>query len=91
VGTNGFIAAMALLPIPGIDGGPILKWSLVRGGRSPLEADEVVKKVNLATGSGLGIAAGVAFSKRKQWIGTTLAVFAALSLAIGLGILKEHK
>lgn len=91
VGTNEFIAAMALLPIPGIDGGPILKWSLVRGGHSPQEADEGVKKVNLVVGSGLGVAAGVAISKRRKWIGATLAAFAAISLAIGMGILKEHR
>jgi len=91
LGTNSFIGAMALLPIPGIDGGPILKWSLVRGGRSAEEAEEAVKKVNLVTGSGLGLAAGVAFSRRRKWIGAFLAAFAALSLAIGLGILKENK
>ena len=91
VGTNSFIATMALLPIPGIDGGPILKWSVVKGGRSPQEADEVVKKVNLAVGSGLGAAAGVAISKHRTWIGAALAAFAATSLAIGVGILKEHK
>jgi Zn-dependent protease len=68
VGANGFIAAMALLPIPGIDGGPILKWSLVKGGRSPQEADEVVKKVNLVVGSGLE-RQPVGFSKRRKWIG----------------------
>jgi hypothetical protein len=56
----------------GIDGGPILKWSLVDKGRSLEEADETVKKVNLALGSGLGIAAGAAMKKRRIWLGVAI-------------------
>ena len=41
--TNLFLSLISLLPIPGIDGGPILKWSLVKGGRTIQEADRVVK------------------------------------------------
>jgi len=91
LGTNSFIATIALLPIPGIDGGPILKWSLVDRGQTPEQADATVKKVNLAMGSGLGIAAGVALMKRRRWLGAAIAAFAATSLAIGLGLLKEQK
>jgi Zn-dependent protease len=91
LGSTSFIATVSLLPIPGIDGGPILKWSMVRRGCSVAQADEAVKKVNLATGSGLGIAAGVAFKHKRIWLGTVIALFAAISLAIGLGYLKEQK
>jgi hypothetical protein len=31
---NSFIGSVALMPIPGIDGGPLLKWSLVLAGQS---------------------------------------------------------
>jgi Zn-dependent protease len=81
----------SLLPIPGIDGGPILKWSLVKAGRTPAKADEVVKQVNLALGSGLSVAAGLALMKRRKWLAAAIAAFAATTLAIGLGLLKEHK
>ncbi len=91
LGTNFFIATIALLPIPGIDGGPILKWSLVETGQSRQQADETVKKVNLAMGSGLGVATGLVLKKRKRLLGAVLAAFAATSLAIGLGLLKEQK
>jgi Zn-dependent protease len=91
LGTNLFIATVALLPIPGIDGGPILKWSLVETGKSRQQADETVKKVNLAMGSGLGVATGLALKKRKRLLGAVIAAFAATSLAIGLGLLKEQK
>jgi len=91
LGTNCFISTVSLLPIPGIDGGPILKWSLVEMGRTQAEADKVVKKVNLALGSGLGLTAGVALKKRRKWLGAAIAAFAATSLAIGFGLLKEQK
>lgn len=89
--TNSFISLVSLLPIPGIDGGPILKWSLVETGHTPAEADELVRKVNLALGSGLAIASGVALKKRRKWLALTVTAFAATSLAIGLGLLKEQK
>jgi predicted phage tail protein len=86
-----FISSLSLLPIPGIDGGPLLKWSLVERGHSPAGADEVVKGVNRFTGAGLGVVAGVALKKRHKWIGAALAAFAATSLAIGFGLLRETK
>jgi Zn-dependent protease len=91
LGTNIVLSTVSLLPIPGIDGGPILKWSLVERRRSPEEADEVVKGVNLAVGSGLGIAAGVALKKRRKWLAAAISLFAATSLAIGIGLIKEQK
>jgi len=91
LGTNIFISSIALLPIPGIDGGPLLKWSLVECGQSAQDADETLKKVNLAMGSGLTIASGVAIQKRHKWLGAAIGAFALTSLAIGLGLLKEQK
>jgi len=89
LGTNIFLSTASLLPIPGIDGGPLLKWSLVEGGKSPEQADEAVRRVNLATGSMFTVAAGVAVRKQHRWPGAAIAAFAATSLAIGLGLLKE--
>jgi Zn-dependent protease len=91
LGINGFISIVSLLPIPGIDGGPLLKWSLVETGRTPAEADDLVRGVNLALGSGLAIATGVAVKKRRKWLALVIAAFAATSFAIGLGLLKEQK
>lgn len=91
LGTNMFISSIALLPIPGIDGGPLLKWSLVERGQTRQQADETVKKVNLVLGSGLGVATGIALKKRRNWLGMALGAFALSSLAIGLGWIKEQK
>jgi Zn-dependent protease len=88
--TNLFLATVSLLPIPGIDGGPILKWSLVERGKTVEQADEAVKKVNLGLGAGLmGGAAGAA-KKRKWWLAGFSAMLGFTALAVGLGWFKEQ-
>ena len=89
VGMNAFISGVGMLPIPGIDGGPVLKWSLVERGRSIEEADRVVRKVNGLLGPALA-ASVVAALKRRWWIGGLLAPLAAASISIALGIFKEQ-
>jgi Zn-dependent protease len=89
VGMNAFLSTVSLLPIPGIDGGPILKWSLVERGYTPEAADETVRGVNRVLGGGLGIAAGVALKRRRRFLGSILAFFAALALALGFGLVQE--
>jgi Zn-dependent protease len=90
VGMNTFLASVSLLPIPGIDGGPILKWSLVERGKTLEEADETVKKVNLATGVGLGVVSALALKKRKYLLGGFAAIMGCVALAVGAGWLKEQ-
>jgi Zn-dependent protease len=90
-GTNIFLATASLLPIPGLDGGVLLKWSLVGHGHTIAEADEAVKHVNLAVGSGLAAAAEVALKKCHKGLGVAAALLAIISLVIGLGLLKEQQ
>jgi len=91
VGVNLFLCTASLLPIPGIDGGPILKWALVERGSTLEEADELVMGVGRVVGGGLGVAAGVALKKRRWFLGSILAMFAGLALAVGFGLLKEQE
>ena len=88
---NAFLSTASLLPIPGLDGGSHLKWLLVKGGRDHVAADEVVKRVNQFTGFGMVAASGLAVHKRHTWFATGLALFGIISLAVGFGLLKEHK
>ena len=89
VGMNTFLTTGSLLPIPGIDGGPILKWTLVERGCTPDAADETVMGVNRALGGGLGVAAAVALQRRRHFLGAILALFAVLALALGFGLVEE--
>jgi hypothetical protein len=87
---NTFLMSVSLLPIPGIDGGPILKWSLVERGKTLEEADETVRKVNLATGVGLGVVSALALKKRKYLLGGFAAILGCIALAVGTGWLQEQ-
>jgi Zn-dependent protease len=91
LGVNVFLSTVSLLPIPGIDGGPILKWSLVEAGQTPEQADEAVKVVNRYLGVGLTSVSGLAAKKGKKWLAAISAALAATALAIGFGLLKEQK
>lgn len=88
-GMNLFLCTFSLLPLPGIDGGPILKWSLVERGHTPDEADKIVQKVDSVLGVALTTAGAIALKRHRRWWGLGLLTFGLLSLALGLGIIRE--
>ena len=77
------------LPIPGIDGGPLLKWSLVERGKSIKEADETVRKVNGPLALCLGLFSSRAFAKKNILLGFFSMMLGVISLAVFSGWLKE--
>ena len=91
VGTNLFLSTVSLLPIPFIDGGPILKWSLVDRGQSVEEAEKTVRRVNGPLALAAALLAGLAFRRRKTLIGVILGMFSLSSLGIFLGWIQEEK
>ncbi len=60
--------------MPIVDGGSSLKWALVERGRSPAEADQVVKRA--------GIAAGVMLATRLPSAGLLAAGLVAIGVAL---------
>lgn len=88
---NAFLCTVSLLPIPGLDGGPLLKWSLVKKGWSVKDADETVRKVNWGVGGAAVSASVVAFRRRRPIIGLLCAMIAGVALAIATKLLKEQK
>ena len=91
VGANTFLSAVGLLPIPGIDGGPILKWSLVDRGHTPHQADHVVRNVNGVLGFLLGLGGAFSMKKRRWMIGALLFSLAGTAFSVALGLLKEQE
>ena len=89
VGTNAFLSTISLLPIPGIDGGPILKWSLVERGQTTEQADESVRKVNGVLSLLLAIVSGALLKRRKRLLGGFLAMLAAVALAVWRDLIRE--
>lgn len=89
--TNAFLSTVSLLPIPGIDGGPILKWSLVERGRTVEEADQVIRKVDGGLGIALSFFSGTAFSRGKRVIGLLTAMLAVMSFGVAFGWIREQE
>jgi Zn-dependent protease len=86
---NVVLCTLALLPVSELDGGSILKWSLVHKGYPLERADELVKDANLTAGAGLAAASGIMVKVRRKWSGIGLAALAISCLSIGFGLLKE--
>jgi hypothetical protein len=84
-----FILLGSLAPLPMVDGGTILKWKLVEAGQSPEEADQTVKRTNLALGTSfLGLGTLLGLGAKRRLLGGLLAVGGAAGIAAGTGWLK---
>jgi len=88
--TNIFLPTVGLLPIPFIDGGPVLKWSLVARGRSILAADRAVRRVNVVLGLLLSLLGGLGLKKGRRLAGGFSLALAGWAFVFGLGLMKEQ-
>lgn len=85
---HGLLLAGSLAPLPIVDGGVILKWRLVEGGRTPEEADQVVQAAGVATGAAsLGL--GAALASRRRWL-PALGLVGAGAVAIAVALNKPR-
>ena len=80
-----FILTMSLLPLPMVDGGTILKWTLVARGKTETEADDFVRRVDWVLGI-MVLATGIGLLIMSMWIiGLILLVGAAVIFGIAAG------
>jgi hypothetical protein len=85
---HGLLLAGSLVPLPIVDGGVILKWRLVQGGRSPEEADQLVKTAGVAAGAA-ALGAGAILGAGRRWLPALGLVGAgAVAIAAALGKLR---
>jgi hypothetical protein len=70
---HGLLLIMSLSPIPSVDGGTILKWTLVERGKTEREADEMVRRIDWMMGIGAAII-GVTAIAMKIWIAGVILV-----------------
>jgi hypothetical protein len=89
--TNLFLSTVSLLPVPGIDGGPILKWSLVDQGATPQEANEMVRRVNGPLALLLGAGALLASLQKRRLLALLLGALAGSALGVFLGLIRESE
>jgi hypothetical protein len=74
---HGLILIMSLVPLPVVDGGTLLKWTLVASGRTETEADAALRRLDWGLGTITEIA-GLVLVASRLWI--------AGGIVVGLGI-----
>ena len=85
---HGFILLAALLPLPMVDGGTLLKWTLVARGRTETEADEIVRRVDWVMGI-VGGLIGLGLIAMQMWIaGVILAGIGVVVIGIAAGKIR---
>ena len=85
---HGLILGGSLAPLPVVDGGSILKWTLVESGQTPEEADATIKQVNVGLGVG-AVTAGAGLAARRRWLPAVgLLALGAAALVAALGKLR---
>ena len=83
---HGLILVGSLAPLPIVDGGSILKWTLVDRGRTPKQADQIVKQAGIFTGF-TATAVGAGLATRRRWL-PAVGLLAAGVIAIGAALGK---
>ncbi len=83
-----FIFLGSLAPLPIVDGGSILKWTLVERGQTPEEAEQVVERTGLVAGAA-ALGASAALAAKRKWL-PALGMLAAggVAIAASLGKIK---
>jgi hypothetical protein len=64
---HGLLLIMSLSPLPVVDGGTLLKWSLVARGKSTAEADRIIQRLDWIIGIVLAVI-GLSLLVLKTWI-----------------------
>jgi hypothetical protein len=82
---HGLLLVASLLPLPPVDGGTLLKWTLVQGGASEEAADARIRLVDGAIAVGAGAAALWMFASKFWVAGLVLLGLATLVWAIAAG------
>lgn len=86
--TNGFIFMAVFAPLQIVDGGVILKWTLVWGGMTRVRADDLVERLGLGLGAGL-LATAVLLLVAKVWLlGGLICLLGFVMLGAALKIIR---
>lgn len=85
---HGLLLVGSLLPLPPVDGGTLLKWTLVERGATEAQADARIRRVDRAIAVAAVAAASWMFASQLWLAGIALLALAAIVLAIVAGKLR---
>ncbi len=77
---HGLLLVGSLAPLPIVDGGSLLKWTLVERGHSHEQAGAVVRQAGLGLAAGVA-GAGLALTARRRWL-PAVGLLAGAALAV---------
>ena len=87
-GGHGLLLVMSMFPLPMVDGGTLLKWSLVAAGRTPAQADRIVRVVDWVLGIAL-LLIGIGLLVIQVWLaGGVLTGAGVIVLVAVVGMVK---
>ena len=86
--SHGFILFGALAPLPFVDGGTLLKWTLVEQGLTPDQADHRVHQISTGLGGMLMALGGLLIWRRRRLLGKVALAAGGVSAAAGLNLIK---
>lgn len=85
---HGFILVGSLLPLPIVDGGAILKWTIIEKGKTEKEADNILRRINWTIGI-VGLAIGMSLMAVKIWIvGLVFVGVGCISIGVAVGKIR---
>jgi hypothetical protein len=82
---HGLQLIMSIVPLPPVDGGTILKWTLVERGKTEREADEIVRRVDWGMGMGAALIGAGAITLRMWVAGGILLGAGMIIIAVTAG------
>ncbi len=85
---HGLLLVMSLTPVSIVDGGTLLKWTLVAGGKTEGEADDILRRVDWSIGIGMLIT-GAGLIAMRMWIASAILIGFGL-LVSGVAVGKIH-
>lgn len=85
---NGWLIAASLTPLPFVDGGSILKWTLVEQGRTEAEAAAIVRGSCAVIGVGLAAAGTITLARGQRLPGVALIGGGVIGLAAARDLLR---
>ena len=82
---HGLLLIMSLTPLPPVDGGTLLKWTIVASGKTEKKADEIVRRVDWVIGIAAGII-GVGLIIMQMWVAGAILVGSGVVVTVATAV-----
>ena len=85
---HGLLLVLSLSPVPIVDGGTLLKWTLVARGKTPSEADRLLRRVTWEMGIAATVLGVGSIARRRRSLGVGMLGIGAVVGTIAAGRIR---